>query len=170
MRISIHPAVALGAALIGCSLWLWLRSTHQMAHDLDAYMRTQVQNSHFSGVVLVSRAGDVLFEGGYGLADVEWGIPNHPNTKFPIASLSKQFTAVIIMKLQEQGKLHVTDPVEVHLDPIFESRYVGNYRVSSDINVLIALENGRLFATIGQIPKAEIYAASEREFFFKVFD
>jgi len=63
------------------------------------------------------------------------------------------------------------DPVEVHLDPMIESRYVGNYRVSSyDTNVLIARENGRLFATIGQIPKAEIFPASEREFFFKVFD
>jgi hypothetical protein len=38
MRIRIHPAVALGAALIGSSLWLWVRSTLQMAHDLDVYM------------------------------------------------------------------------------------------------------------------------------------
>ena len=111
MRIAIHPAVTLGAALIGSSLWLWARSTHQMTRDLDAYMRLQVQNSHFSGAVLVSRAGEVVFEDGYGLADVEWQIPNHPNTKFPIASLSKQFTAVIIMRPQEQGKLHVTDLV-----------------------------------------------------------
>jgi CubicO group peptidase (beta-lactamase class C family) len=116
MRMSIHPAVALGAALIGCSLWLWLRSTHQMAHDLDVYMRRQVQNSHFSGVVLVSHAGEVLFEDGYGLADVEWGILNRTNTKFPVASLSKQFTAVLIMKLQEQGKLHVTDLICRYLD------------------------------------------------------
>ena len=116
MRVSIHPAVALGAALIGSSLWLWVRSTHQMAHDLDVYMRTQVQNSHFSGAVLVGRAGEVLFEAGYGLADVEWQIPNRANTKFSIASLSKQFTAVLIMKLQEQGKLHATDLICRHLD------------------------------------------------------
>lgn len=116
MRISIHPAVALGAALIGSSLWLWVRSTHQMAHDLNVYMRTQVQNSHFSGAVLVGRAGEVLFEAGYGLADVEWQIPNRPNTKFSIASLSKQFTAVLIMKLQEQGKLHATDLICRYLD------------------------------------------------------
>lgn len=116
MRITIHPAVALGAALIGSSLWLWVRSTHQMAHDLNAYMRIQVQNSHFSGAVLISRAGVVLFEDGYGLADAEWQIPNRPNTKFSIASLSKQFTAVLIMRLQEEGKLHVSDPVCQHLD------------------------------------------------------
>ena len=79
-------------------------------------MQTQVQNSHFSGAVLVSRAGEVLFEAGYGLADVEWQIPNQPNTKFSIASLSKQFTAALIMKLQEQGKLHVTHLICQYLD------------------------------------------------------
>jgi CubicO group peptidase (beta-lactamase class C family) len=84
-------------------------------------MHAQVRNNHYSGAVLVSRDGEVLIKKGYGLADVEWQIPNKPDTRFSIASVSKQFTAVLIMKLQEEGKLRVTDRVCLYLDPCPES-------------------------------------------------
>ncbi len=59
--------------------------------------------------VLVARDGETLFERGYGLADVGNGVQVTPDTKFRIGSVSKQFTAAAILKLQEQGKLSVTD-------------------------------------------------------------
>lgn len=60
------------------------------------------------------------------------------------------------------------DPVEVHLDPRMEARYVGKYHLDFyDEDVSVTLEDGHLFAVIGQIPKAEMFAASEREFFLK---
>jgi CubicO group peptidase (beta-lactamase class C family) len=65
----------------------------------------------FSGTVHVARGNTVLLSKGYGMANYEFSIPNTPQTVFPIGSNSKQFTAAAIMKLQEQGRLNVTDPV-----------------------------------------------------------
>ena len=61
--------------------------------------------------VLVSRDGKVLFEKGYGYANLEHGVRITLETKFRIASITKQFTAAAILRLQEQGKLSVRDPL-----------------------------------------------------------
>jgi CubicO group peptidase (beta-lactamase class C family) len=78
---------------------------------MDQAVQSFVAN-HFMGSVLVARGDKVLFSKGYGFANLEWDIPNTPDTKFRIGSLSKQFTAVLILKLEEQGKLSVSDPVK----------------------------------------------------------
>jgi len=60
---------------------------------------------HFSGVVLVAQDGKVLFRKACGLANREWEVPNTVDTKFRIGSLTKQFTAFLVMRLVEQGKM-----------------------------------------------------------------
>ena len=59
----------------------------------------------FNGSVLVAEDGKVIFEKGYGFANMEWKVPNTADTKFRIGSISKQFTASIIMQLVEEGKI-----------------------------------------------------------------
>lgn len=61
--------------------------------------------------VLVLKGDDILFDKGYGIADIETRKPIDGNTFFNIASVSKQFTAVAILQLAEQGKLSLEDPV-----------------------------------------------------------
>jgi len=81
------------------------------AQNLDEYMTALTDAGRFSGAVLVAKDETVLLSKGYGLANYEFSVPNTPQTVFPIGSNTKQFTAAGIMKLQEQGKLNVTDPV-----------------------------------------------------------
>ncbi len=81
------------------------------AQKLDEYMTALTDAGQFSGTVLVARDGTVLLSKGYGMANYEFSVKNTPQTVFPIGSNTKQFTAAGIMKLQEQGKLNVTDPV-----------------------------------------------------------
>ena len=64
-----------------------------------------------SGAVLLAHKGDVLLSQGYGLADREQKIPNTAQTRYRIASITKQFTAMAILILQAQGKLDVQDPI-----------------------------------------------------------
>ena len=59
----------------------------------------------FQGAVLVVEDGDVLLKKGFGLANKEWNIPNTPQTKFRIGSITKQFTAMLIMQFVEEGIL-----------------------------------------------------------------
>ena len=82
---------------------------------MDQIVRSHVTDHHFMGTVLVARDGHVLFSKGYGSADLEWDIPNAPNTKFRLGSVTKQFTAASILLLEERGKLHVSDPVKDYL-------------------------------------------------------
>jgi CubicO group peptidase (beta-lactamase class C family) len=65
--------------------------------------------SLFSGSVLIAQHGQVLLSKGYGLADRARKTPNGPQTRFLIASNTKQFTAAAILMLEVQGKLRVTD-------------------------------------------------------------
>jgi len=61
----------------------------------------------FNGSVLVTDNGKVLYQKGFGLANMEWNIPNSPDTKFRLGSITKQFTATLILQLVEQGKIRL---------------------------------------------------------------
>src|ERR1035438_2216835 len=82
---------------------------------MDQVVQSYVTNSHFMGTVLVARGNQVLFSKGYGSADLEWDVPNAPNTKFRLGSVTKQFTAASILLLEERGKLSVNDPVKKYM-------------------------------------------------------
>jgi CubicO group peptidase (beta-lactamase class C family) len=69
----------------------------------------------FSGSVLVAKGGKILASKGYGMANYELDVPNGPQTKFRLGSDTKQFTAMAIMQLQEQGKLKAEDPIKKFL-------------------------------------------------------
>ncbi|MEU4806481.1 serine hydrolase domain-containing protein [Actinosynnema sp. NPDC023587] len=69
----------------------------------------------FRGVVEVRQDGRVLLSRAFGPADAAAGRQNTPTTRFRAASVTKQFTAVGVLLLQEQGRLKVTDPVCAHL-------------------------------------------------------
>lgn len=77
----------------------------------DEYLSALAKQDRFMGSVLVARDGKVVFSKGYGMANLEFDIPNTPNTKFRLGSVTKQFTAASILLLQEHGKLSVQDPV-----------------------------------------------------------
>ena len=73
------------------------------------------KDSAFMGTVLVVEGDKILLNKGYGSASLEWQIPNTPDTKFRLGSLTKQFTATLILLLQQDGKLNIADPVSKYL-------------------------------------------------------
>jgi CubicO group peptidase (beta-lactamase class C family) len=81
-----------------------------LASKFDEYLSAAAKMG-FTGSALVARDGNVIFSKGYGMANAEWDIPNTPQTKFRLGSITKQFTAAAILLLQERGKLSVQDPV-----------------------------------------------------------
>jgi CubicO group peptidase (beta-lactamase class C family) len=82
---------------------------------LDEVARSYTPGNAFMGSVLVVQGDKVLLDKGYGMASLEWSIPNSPETKFRLGSLTKQFTATLILLLQQDGKLNVADPVSKYL-------------------------------------------------------
>jgi CubicO group peptidase (beta-lactamase class C family) len=77
--------------------------------NLSKYMQAQVEVNNFSGTVIITKNGSVLLKKAYGLADYEWNIKNTVDTKFQLASVTKQFTATAILQLVEKGKLSLND-------------------------------------------------------------
>jgi CubicO group peptidase (beta-lactamase class C family) len=105
-------------ACIVALLFAGLASAQQIVLDptvtgIDQVMRTRSANGDFNGSVLVARQGHILYERGFGSANLEWTIPNDPRTKFEIGSMTKQFTALLILQFVNEGKLrldgHVSD-------------------------------------------------------------
>jgi CubicO group peptidase (beta-lactamase class C family) len=87
----------------------------QDAARMDQIVQSYVTTNSFMGSALVARDGKVFFSKGYGSANLEWNVPNAPDTKFRLGSVTKQFTAASILLLEERGKLSVSDPVKKYL-------------------------------------------------------
>jgi CubicO group peptidase (beta-lactamase class C family) len=79
--------------------------------QIDEYLQAYVAQDAFSGVVLVAKGDDVVFEKAYGMANYEFSVPNRPDTRFAIASITKRFTWLILERLQAEKKLAFSDPI-----------------------------------------------------------
>jgi CubicO group peptidase (beta-lactamase class C family) len=78
---------------------------------VDEYIKPFIDAGGFSGAVLIAKGGKIVLSNGYGMANYELDIPNTPQTKFHIASISKTFTATAIMMLEEREKLSTHDSI-----------------------------------------------------------
>lgn len=87
----------------------------EKARILDSLFRSYQKLRNFNGVVLVAQKGTVIYDAAFGYADLKTKDTLTTAHIFQLASVSKQFTAVAIMLLQERGKLKYTDPVEKYI-------------------------------------------------------
>ncbi|HEX6732999.1 MAG TPA: serine hydrolase [Pyrinomonadaceae bacterium] len=95
----------------------------KLAQDKVAKIQEVLSLAHkyrqFNGTALVAENGKIIYKGGYGMANIEWGIPNTPDTRFRLGSITKQFTAMLTLQLVEQGKIKLDGKI---------SDYLPNYR------------------------------------------
>jgi CubicO group peptidase (beta-lactamase class C family) len=87
----------------------------ELKQEMDEYLEASYNIWKFHGTVLVAKDGQVIFKKGYGMANIELGVPNAPEMKFQIGSITKQFTATAILQLHENGFLSLDDPITRHL-------------------------------------------------------
>jgi CubicO group peptidase (beta-lactamase class C family) len=85
------------------------------ADKINELLSLYSKYDQFTGTILVAENGQVIYKKGFGLANMEWKIPNQPNTKFRLGSITKQFTALSILQLVEQGKLKLDVPIATYL-------------------------------------------------------
>ncbi len=120
---------------------------------LAAYMLRRAE-AGFSGTILVARGGEVLLRSGYGLADVELGVGNTPETVFRIGSVTKPLVATAALRLVAVGRLSLADPLSKYLAEVPE----GWRRVT--IENLLSHTSGipDLFGEVASGPPAELRA------------
>jgi CubicO group peptidase (beta-lactamase class C family) len=112
----------------------------------DAYLRPLVDLQVFQGAVLVARDDKMLFEKGYGFANVELGVPNTPERVFRIASLSKSFTEVALGKLADEGRLDLDGPL---------SRFLPDYPQADRITIRMLMTHRAGVPNMNSIPYDE---------------
>lgn len=108
MKTKIYNLANVAVAIV---LLLGTCRAQDITSKVEKYLNVAVETGKFSGAILIARDGKVLMSKGYGLASRELNVPNTPQMKFRIGSLTKQFTAMAVMILQERGKLSVRDSV-----------------------------------------------------------
>ena len=86
----------------------------------DEYLTTWANQGRFSGAVLIAKDGKILLRKGYGKANYELNVPNTPDVVFRIGSITKVFTALSILQLEEKGLLNVNDPVVKYIPELPE--------------------------------------------------
>lgn len=100
-----------------------------LVDDIANYLEELDAEEQFSGVVLIAKDGEPIFERAYGIANRNYDVPNQMDTKFNLGSMNKMFTAVAIMQLVEQGKISVDDKI-IDLLPDYP-----NHKVVENITV-----------------------------------
>jgi CubicO group peptidase (beta-lactamase class C family) len=92
---------------------------HIFAQDkskkIDELMTLCSSAGQFNGSALVVENGKVIYRKSFGYANLEWNIPNTPDTKFRIGSITKSFTAILVLQLVEQGKLNLEAKITNYL-------------------------------------------------------
>jgi len=107
-----------GCALIilACqSLALSQNTAPSRAAKIDEVMTAASKHRLFNGSVLVAENGKVIYKKGLGMANMEWNIPNAPDTRFRLGSITKQFTAALVLQLVEQGKIKLDGKLSDYL-------------------------------------------------------
>lgn len=83
--------------------------------DLDKLINDSYAKGEFSGVILAAKDGKTIYEHTVGFANRQYGIANSISTKFRICSVTKQFTAVLIMQLVKSGKIDLDNSISDYL-------------------------------------------------------
>ena len=97
-------------------------------NKIDELLSRYARYGQFNGSALVADNGKAVYRKGFGLANMEWNIPNEPDTKFRLGSITKQFTATLILQLVEQGKIKLDGKV---------SDYLPDYRKDTGASITI---------------------------------
>lgn len=100
------------------TLGLWFNLSYaqqkddqQITADLDKMLSEQFKTNEPGATALVARKGKIIYEKAFGMANLELDVPMKTDNVFRIGSLTKQFTAVAILQLIEQGKLNLQDEI-----------------------------------------------------------
>lgn len=90
-------------------------SAQDKAESIDELLNKYHEYNMFNGTALVAESAEVIFKEAYGNAVMGWDIPNTVDTKFRIGSISKHFTAAIILQLVEEGKVSLDGKITDYL-------------------------------------------------------
>lgn len=94
---------------------LLAQSSSGQVAAFDRFVDAYAQAHDFSGTVLVQKNHKIAYAGSFGMANRQHRVPNKVATKYRVASITKAFTAVLILRLHEQGRLALNKTIKTYL-------------------------------------------------------
>src|SRR3954469_10709185 len=88
-----------------------MSADNDVSSKIDALAQAAYRPDEPGAAIIAVKDGQPVLRAGYGLANLELGVPITPDMVFRLASVTKQFTAVAILMLMEQGLLALDDPI-----------------------------------------------------------
>lgn len=132
-----------------------LSSDSLVSNKLDSFMKEYVKKQNFQGTVLIADDDQILLNKGYGHNNIQYNILNSGQTKFAIGSITKQFVALGIMQLEEDGKINVTDTVD---------KYIGGLKHGKEITVhQLLIHSSGLYNVTNDLTFFELQDASPEQ-------
>jgi len=95
------------AALLTLAVSMCTAHAADPALEIQRILQAAHEGGDFNGSALVARAGRVIYEQSFGFANLEWRIPNDSHTKFELGSITKQFTALLVLQFVNEGKIRL---------------------------------------------------------------
>ena len=117
----MHPTIEANKIKIALIIFLANFSSFSCIHaqnkadKIDDLLSTYYEYDQFNGSVLVAEKGKVILKKGFGMANREWNVPNQSDTKHRLGSITKQFTAMLVMQMIEEDKLDLHLPISTYL-------------------------------------------------------
>ncbi|PHS62862.1 MAG: serine hydrolase [Flavobacterium sp.] len=112
---SNYPFFKNGILLLFILIFSNISMAQTKVEQIEKLINTYEEYGKFNGSVLVSEQGKVIYKKGFGMANMEWDLPNQPNTKHRLGSITKQFTAMLILQLVAEGKIDLQEPITKYL-------------------------------------------------------
>lgn len=140
-----------------------LNITDDKIQEIEKVMDRIYENDQVFGTILVAVDGKIIFKKAYAYANLEWKIPNSMDTKFRIASVSKPFTAILILQLIEEGKLKLDGKLTDYL-PNFPKEKGKNITIHQLLTHTSGIISESKIDNLGDIER--LYHSKERLFKF----
>lgn len=107
--------VGLVLGVVFSNLMIAQQNPSQLSPEFDKVMQAQFKPKETGASVLVAKKGQVIYKKAFGTANLELSVPMQVDNVFRIGSITKQFTAIAILQLMEQGKLSLQDPITKYI-------------------------------------------------------
>lgn len=105
-----------GPSILVLLLISFANACYGQDHDrIDRFLKAFATQDFLNGVVLVGRDDSIIYEKPFGYANMEWKVKNTMDGRFRIGSMTKQFTAALILVLKQEGKLALDDTIAEHI-------------------------------------------------------
>jgi CubicO group peptidase (beta-lactamase class C family) len=139
-----------------------------IGRNAESYLNARTELGRFSGAVLIAKNDKIILRKGFGFADIERKIPYTPETGHRIASLSKMFTAFAVLRLRDEGKLKLEDPVCRYIEncpaawrPVRIEHLLRHTSGIPDLGEKLGAEKYRELTRATELPEAIVEKAKE---------